>query len=55
MNLRLQAAQTVISNRIKVDDTLLRRRSLDLMPKIIQMVKEEQQKLLDQAAQTLEQ
>jgi len=38
-----------------VDDTLLRRRQLDLMPKIIAMVQEEQQKLLDQAAKTLEQ
>lgn len=54
-NLQLQAAQTIISNRIKVDDTLLRRRQLDLMPKIIAMVQEEQQKLLDQAAKTLEQ
>ena len=43
--MQLQAAQTVISNRIKVDDTLLRHRQLDIMPKIIQMLKEEKEKL----------
>jgi hypothetical protein len=46
MNLRLAAAQTVINSRIKVDDTLLRRRQLDIMPKIIQMMEEEKAKLL---------
>ena len=45
MNLKLAAAQTVISNRIKVDDTLLRHRQLDIMPKILQMLKEEKEKL----------
>jgi hypothetical protein len=44
-NLQLQAAQTIISNRIKVDDTLLRRQQLDIMPKIIQMLKEEKELL----------
>ena len=46
MSLKLQAAQTVISNRIKVDDTLLRHRQLDIMPKIIAMLKEEKDLLL---------
>ncbi|HEY1491486.1 MAG TPA: hypothetical protein VGF35_02575, partial [Steroidobacteraceae bacterium] len=44
-NLQLQAAQTIISNRIKVDDTLLRRQQLDIMPKIIAMLKEEKELL----------
>ena len=46
MNLKLAAAQTIISNRIKVDDTILRRRQLDIMPKIIQMMREEKERLL---------
>ena len=45
MNLKLQAAQTIINSRIKVDDTLLRRRQLDIMPKLIQMMREEKEKL----------
>ena len=45
MQLKLAAAQTVISNRIKVDDTLLRARQLDIMPKILQMLKEGKEKL----------
>ena len=45
MSLHLQAAQTIISNRIKVDDTLLRHRQLDIMPKIIAMLREEKEKL----------
>lgn len=44
-NLQLQAAQTIISNRIKVDDSLLRHRQLDIMPKIIAMLKEEKERL----------
>ena len=51
MNLKLQAAQTIISNRIKVDDTLLRHRQLDIMPRIIQMLREEKELLrLENAA-----
>ena len=46
MNLKLAAAQTIISNRIKVDDTILRRRQLDIMPKIIAMMREEKERLL---------
>jgi hypothetical protein len=45
MNLRLAAAQTVLTNRIKVDDTLLRRRQMDIMPKLIAMVEEEKEKM----------
>jgi hypothetical protein len=41
-NLQLQAAQTVISNRIKVDDTLLRARQVDILPKIMEMIELEQ-------------
>jgi hypothetical protein len=44
-NLQLAAAQTIISNRIKVDDTLLRRQQLDIMPRIIAMLKEEKERL----------
>lgn len=43
--MQLAAAQTIISNRIKVDDTLLRRQQLDIMPKIIAMLKEEKERL----------
>lgn len=45
MNLKLAAAQTVISNRIKVDDTIYRRQQLDIMPKIIAAMKEEKERL----------
>jgi len=45
VQIKLAAAQTIISNRIKVDDTMLRRRQVDMMPKIIAMLKEEQEKL----------
>jgi len=45
MQLRLAAAQTVIANRIKVDDTIYRRQQADIMPKIIAMLEEERQKM----------
>ena len=45
MNLRLAAAQTVINSRIKVDDTIYRRQQFDMMPKLIQMMEEEKEKL----------
>ena len=47
-NLQLAAAQTIISNRIKVDDTLLRARQLDIMPKIIAALKKEQEILQEE-------
>jgi len=46
MQLRLAAAQTIITNRIKVDDTIYRRQQLDIMPKIIAMMREEKERLL---------
>src|SRR6516164_6927422 len=46
MQLRLAAAQTVVTNRIKVDDTIYRRQQLDIMPKIIAMMQEEKERLL---------
>src|SRR3974390_198608 len=46
MNLKLAAAQSILNSRIKVDDTILRRRQLDIMPKIIQMMREEKERLL---------
>src|SRR6516165_3729589 len=46
MQLRLSAAQTIITNRIKVDDTIYRRQQLDIMPKIIAMMREEKERLL---------
>jgi hypothetical protein len=45
MNLRMQAAQTVISSRIKVDDSLLRRQQHDILPKIIELMKAEDENL----------
>lgn len=48
MNLKLQAAQTIINSRIKVDDTLLRAKQYDMMPKIIAMLQEEQEKLANE-------
>ena len=54
MNLRLAAAQTVINSRIKVDDTIYRRQQFDMMPKLIQMMEEEKEKLKDLAGEILE-
>jgi hypothetical protein len=45
MQLKLAAAQSVINSRIKVDDTLLRKKQFDMMPKIIQMLREEEENL----------
>jgi len=54
MNLRLAAAQTVINSRIKVDDTIYRRQQFDMMPKLIQMMEEEKEKLKVLAGEILE-
>lgn len=45
MQLRLAAAQSIINSRIKVDDTLLRKKQFDMMPRIIAMLREEEENL----------
>lgn len=45
MNLKMQAAQTIISSRIKVDDTLLRKQQFDILPKIIELMAAEEENL----------
>lgn len=45
MNLKMQAAQTIISSRIKVDDTLLRKQQYDILPKIMELMKVEEENL----------
>lgn len=40
MSVRLQAAQTALNVQAKVDDTMLRARSLDTLPKLLELIRE---------------
>lgn len=40
MGIRLQAAQTALNVQAKVDDTMLRARQIDQLPKLLEMIKE---------------
>jgi hypothetical protein len=53
MQLKLAAAQNVLNSRIKVDDTMLRRRQTDMLPRIIAMLKEEKEQLALEDARRL--
>ena len=40
MGIQLSAAQTLINTQAKVDDTMLRARQLDTIPKLLELIKE---------------
>jgi len=40
MSVRLQAAQTALNVQAKVDDTMLRARQLDTLPKLLELIRE---------------
>lgn len=40
MGIQMQAAQTLINTQAKVDDTMLRARTLDTLPKLLELIRE---------------
>ena len=47
LSIKLQAAQTAINTQAKVDDTQLRARQIDQLPKLLALIAREEGKLLE--------
>lgn len=51
LSIKLQAAQTAINTQVKVNDSDLRRREVDMLPRLLELIAREEGKMLELEAQ----